>query len=530
MADSDTRLGTGTVKKYSLQRFLATVVFFSIAVPAVISGGILIRENYQRTIAQDSLAAADNYADLLEAGMSIALWNVSPELGQPLIESILVDPSVLSIVVVTEQGHVFLEHRRASSADDTEESIALNRDIYYNQTKLGHVEVLYSLAKAQSRVANETKLLAIIILVQLVVSLVTLSTVLHRRVLSPLKKLCTAAAGIAKGDLKTAIPWVKDDEFGALSHELESMRGALEQNFTQLEKRVNERTAQLQAVNYTMKATLDQLQLAQQNLIQSEKLAALGALVAGVAHELNTPIGNGLTVATALCDSCTGMKQQMSDGLTKTALEKFMRDMDEGTQLVNRNLEKASELVSCFKQVAVDRTSAQRRKFSLRELLNETRLTVSPVFKRTPYVVDIDVAEDIILDGYPGPLGQVITNLLNNAVIHAFDGKAHGRVVLAARQFADDVRLTVADDGKGIAPENQAKIFDPFFTTKLGAGGNGLGMHIVHNIVTGVLGGTIKLTSQVGEGTCFTLLLPRVAPIAAVVQGDDELLAQVAMN
>lgn len=529
MADTTQIMDVVPGSKHSLQRFLATVVFLCIAVPAVVSGGILIRENYHRTINQDSLTAAHSYADLLEAGMSVALWNVSPELGRPLMDSILVDPSVLAVVVKTDEQQTFLEHRKAEGTDSAEDSVTLGREISYNDTKLGEVEVVYSLAKAKSRAANETKLLAIIILVQLIVSLATISSVLHRRVLSPLKKLSSAAAGIAKGDLKTAIPKVKHDEFGALSHELETMRGALEQNFTQLENRVQERTAQLQAVNYTMKATLDQLQHTQRNLIQSEKLAALGALVAGIAHELNTPIGNGLTVATSLCDSCSEMKKQMQTGLTKSALEKFLRDMDEGSQLVNRNLEKASELVSSFKQVAVDRTSAQRRKFSLREILNETRLTVSPIFKRTPFIVDVDVVEDVTLDGYPGPLGQVITNLLNNAVIHAFDGRDHGRVVLAVTKLADGVRLTVADDGVGIPEEHQAKIFDPFFTTKLGAGGNGLGMHIVHNIITGVLGGTIKLTSQVGEGACFTLFLPFVAPVITAADDDNE-TPQMAVN
>jgi signal transduction histidine kinase/ligand-binding sensor domain-containing protein len=266
-----------------------------------------------------------------------------------------------------------------------------------------------------------------------------------------------------------------------------------------------------------------QLKQMESNLIQSEKLAALGALVAGVAHELNTPIGNGLTVATTLCDSCDLMKEQMKNGLTKSALEKFVQDMDEGTHLVNRNLERASELVSSFKQVAVDRTSAKRRKFSLQEILNEICLTVSPSFKRTPYVVEIRTHEDINLDSYPGPLGQVITNLLNNAVIHAFDGRDHGRVVVTTKNVLGGVNITVADDGVGITPENQQKIFDPFFTTKLGRGGNGLGMHIVHNIVTGVLGGTIQLHSQVGEGTSFTLFLPKAAP--SIPAADDEILS-----
>lgn len=502
----------GSLSRQSLQRFLAVVVFFSIAIPAVFSGGVLIWENYQRTIEQDSLTAAAGYADLLEAGMTIPLWNVSPDLGQPLIESIFVDSAVLSVIVKTEQGDPFLEYIRNQVDFSKQEKVTLTRSVLYNDERLGKVELVYSLERARARATNEAKLLAIIIFVQLVVSLVTISVVLHRRVLSPLKKLGIAASGIAHGDLKTNIPSLKNDEFGDLSLQLESMRGVLEQNFTQLEKRVDERTVELRAVNSALQGTLDQLRQAQDNLIQSEKLAALGALVAGVAHELNTPIGNGLTVTTTLCDSCVSIKKDMVDGLTRSKLEKFIRDMDEGTQLVNRNLEKASELVSSFKQVAVDRTSVQRRSFSLLAILNETRLTVSPIFKRTPYKVEIDVAEDLMIDSYPGPLGQVITNLLNNAVIHAFDGRDYGTVLLRAEKVPDGVKLVIADDGIGIPEENQARIFDPFFTTKLGAGGNGLGMHIVHNIVTGMLGGKIKLESEVGVGTSFTLFLPSAAP------------------
>lgn len=498
--------------RQSLQGFLAVVVFLSIAIPAVLSGGFLIWQNYQRTVEQESKAAAEGYADLLEAGMTIPLWNVSPDLGQPLIESIFVDSAVLSVIVNTEQGKPFLEYVRSQAEVDSQETISLQRAVVYHGESLGNVKLVYSLERALARSTQEAKLLAIIIFAQLVVSLLTLSWVLHRRVLQPVKKLSVAASGIAHGDLKTAIPCLQNDEFGDLSEQLEVMRGELEESFTELEQRVDERTIELKSVNTAMQGTLDQLRMAQDNLIQSEKLAALGALVAGVAHELNTPIGNGLTVATALCQSCTQIKKDMQDGLTRSSLERFIHDMDEGTQLVNRNLEKASELVSSFKQVAVDRTSAQRRRFSLLSLLKETQLTVSPIFKRTPYQVIIDTPENIELDSYPGPLGQVVTNLLNNAVIHAFAGRDHGKVTLRARSLADAIELTVEDDGCGIAPEYQARIFDPFFTTKLGEGGNGLGMHIVHNIVTAMLGGSIKLSSTVGVGTSFTLRLPLVAP------------------
>lgn len=504
----------GRLRRHRLQHYLAVVVFLSIAFPAVVSGGFLIWQNYQRTLQQDSVLAANNYMDLLQAGMSIPLWNVSPELGKPLLDSILVDTAVVSIRVVTETGEPFLQYMR--DGDGSVDNIVLQRKVLYHQDVIGQVEMAYSLAAAQARASAETQLLAITIIVQLIVSLLTISWVLHRKILSPLQKLGAAAAGIAKGDLKTTMPTLANDEFGELSQQLEGMRSELDIHFSQLEQRVDKRTLELRIVNETLQGTLDRLQQTQHYLVQSEKLAALGSLVAGVAHELNTPIGNGLTVATSMCDSCDTIKQDMNQGLTRTALDRFLRDMDEGSQLVTRNLEKASELVSSFKQVAMDRTSAQRRRFSLSAILAETRMTLSPAFKRTPYMVDIQVADELTLDSYPGPLGQVVTNLLNNALIHAFDGKANGTVVMRAEKHHDMVELIVEDDGVGIPDEHQNRIFDPFFTTKLGAGGSGLGMHIVHNIVTGILGGKIRVWSQVGKGTRFVLTLPLSAPRESV--------------
>ncbi|RYZ82256.1 MAG: HAMP domain-containing histidine kinase, partial [Moraxellaceae bacterium] len=173
---------------------------------------------------------------------------------------------------------------------------------------------------------------------------------------------------------------------------------------------------------------------------------------------------------------------------------------------------KASELVSGFKQVAMDRTSAQRRSFKLLDFLNDTYLTLTPTFRRTAIKVNIDCPENIELNSYPGPLGQVITNLLNNTLIHAFESDSVGQVDIRANQEGELVKIDVKDNGKGILPEHIGKIFDPFFTTKLGKGGNGLGMHIVHNIVSGLLGGSISVCSTPNNGCCFTLLLPSIAP------------------
>ncbi|WP_239923597.1 sensor histidine kinase [Agaribacterium haliotis] len=496
----------------SLQRFLLFIVVMSVAVPATLTGFLLIRENFYRTVDHDSREMANNYIELLEAGMTMPLWNIAADLGQPLIDSVSIDPAVTAIEVKAVHGESFLSYTRQESfADDSQ--IEVTRDIIYEGEKLGQVTLVYSLARAKSRAVAESRLLLTIIIIQLVFTIVLVSYFLRRRVVTPVKLLEQAAVGIAEGDLKTAIPPLNDDEFGALSLQLERMRGSLESSFTTLEDRVRERTVDLVEVNQELQQTLDQLKQTQGNLVQSEKLAALGSLVAGVAHELNTPIGNGLTVASSLFDESRSLNRQMEEGLTRSALETYVNDMIEGTSLVVSSLDRASELVSSFKQVAMDRTSAQRRNFDLLAVLKETKLTVSPAFKHTPYVVDIECDEAILLDSYPGPLGQIVTNLLNNTLIHAFDGRDHGRALIRGQKLGDDQCLvSVTDDGAGIPEANLKRIFDPFFTTKLGEGGNGLGMHIVHNLVTGVLGGTIEVSSKLGEGTTFTMVVPIKAP------------------
>lgn len=502
----------------SLYRYLAVVVLVCIALPALISGSMLIYTNYERTVNHESRTTAEGYADVLEAGMSVPLWNVSPDLGRPIVENVFVDPSVQSVVVYTESASKFLEYARTNDQSSNEPVVTVSRDVRYGGEVIGSFQLGYSLDKARTQASKEAKTLAIIICVQLIVSLAAISLMLHRRVLLPLKKLDSAAAGIAQGDLRTQIPYLNDDEFGSLSERLERMRSVLEENFTELEGRVETRTAQLLTVNETLQGALNQLRQAQDSLVQSEKLAALGSLVAGVAHELNTPIGNGLTVISSLCDACDEFNRSIETGLTRGALDKFRKDMDEGSRLVCRNLEKASELVSSFKQVAVDRTNVQRRKYKLRAFLEETLLTASPVYKHTPFSVELVMDADTLMDGYPGPLGQVVTNLLNNAIIHAFGGRDHGAVRVVVRELEDHVELVVSDDGVGIAYENQPKIFNPFFTTKMGEGGNGLGMNIVHNIVTGMMGGQITLHSTPGEGTTFTIVLPISAPEDAQVE------------
>ncbi|MBK6295679.1 MAG: HAMP domain-containing histidine kinase [Rhodoferax sp.] len=235
--------------------------------------------------------------------------------------------------------------------------------------------------------------------------------------------------------------------------------------------------------------------------------------MAGIAHELNTPIGNCVTVASTMREHNEEFAESLLQGVRRSTLQTYVERTREGTTILMRSLTKAAELVSSFKQVAVDQTSVNRRFFRLSDTVNEIMLTLSPMIRKTPHTVSCQIPPDLTMESYPGPLGQIITNLINNSFLHGFETGMRGTVTVSAEAIDNEwLQLSIEDNGAGIPQENLDRIFDPFFTTKLGQGGSGLGLSIVHNLVTGVLGGSIKVTSSSGGGTRISLNLPRTAP------------------
>lgn len=274
-----------------------------------------------------------------------------------------------------------------------------------------------------------------------------------------------------------------------------------------LESKVEERTAEL-------KQTIAQLKTTQEELLHSEKLASLGSLVAGISHDLNTPIGNTLTVATTLQEHVHEMQTTITKGeLKKSRLLDFLSVSEEMSDLLVRSCRRAAELVASFKQVAADQASERRRQFELKEVVEDVLVTLRPNFKHQPWRLECEVAPGIECDSYPGPLGQVVSNLIQNACLHAFEGRSEGTVTLRAdRAIEGWVKMSVCDNGTGMEPGTLARVFDPFFTTRLGQGGSGLGLSVSYRIVTSILGGAISAESTPGQGTCFTVMFPVEAP------------------
>ncbi|WP_051293949.1 sensor histidine kinase [Pseudoduganella violaceinigra] len=253
---------------------------------------------------------------------------------------------------------------------------------------------------------------------------------------------------------------------------------------------------------------------AQDELARSERLAALGSMVAGVAHELNTPIGNSLVAASTLHDKVRALAETFEGGMRRSDMRKFLDDAEGIGELLTRNIERAAGLVSSFKQVAVDRTTSKRRKFDLGAVIQENMDTMAPELRKTPYQVTVNVASLVAMDSYPGPLGQVLAALVNNAILHGFHQRAHGRIdITVPVPTGEQADIIIRDDGAGIASGNLNRIFDPFFTTRMSEGRSGLGLNIVHNIVTTILGGKIHVDSALGAGTTFRITIPLDAPM-----------------
>ena len=356
-----------------------------------------------------------------------------------------------------------------------------------------------------------------------------LTPLLARRVAGSVQALVTAAGEESSGQHVARWPQGPIRELNQLSSQLGDMarqihaqKADLVQLNQGLEQRVAERTQDLAHANAALQTSMRDLQNARDDLVRQERLASLGGLVAGVAHELNTPLGNSVLAISTLQGDLRQFRASLAQGLRKSALDALLDGVDQATDIAGRNLHRAADLVTSFKQVAVDQTSGHRRRFDLRAVVGELLLTLKPTLARTPYQLTLEVPAGITLDSYPGSLGQIITNLVNNAVLHGFDGRDQGTITLRAEQQAGDggqVLLSVHDDGRGIPAALRSRVFDPFVTTRMGRGGSGLGLNIAHSIAANVLGGSLSVSSEEGVGTTFLLQMPCRAPQAAVPAG-----------
>ena len=515
-------------RRWSLRYAVILALLVGLLVPTALV--LLYDAQKTRRVALDDLRRdLARTSEVMALSLAEPVWQVSPDLAEPMIKAQFDDPRFVSMQVIEPSTpEPFLTHSRPQPKGEQDLILSDTRPIRRDGREIAKLTINMSAAPLLE--VKRADMIGTLLrsLLTLTVSSITILWVMRVFVLQPMTKLTQAAEALAAGRLEQPLELRGSDEISRVGLAMERMRQALLSAFEALREHANtleetlrQRTAELTASNDDLSRALEHLQKAQTELVESEKLASLGRLVAGVAHELNTPLGNSLTVVSALEDRFKQLDQMLTNNepMRRSLLVELVRDTRRGQDILHRNVQKAADLVRDFKQVSIDQTTDQRRDFELAKVVEDVMVMVEPSYKHTPVVIETELEAGVVMNSFPGSLGQVLTNLLMNALIHAFEGRAAGRVLVRCKWLSEElVELVVSDDGRGMDESVRKRIFDPFFTTKLGTGGSGLGMHIVHSIVVNVLGGQIEVRSSPGHGAQMVIQMPSRAPIRVTAE------------
>jgi len=395
--------------------------------------------------------------------------------------------------------------------------------IKQNENLLGYVYIQSSLEQVEALTRQIIIITAVVVSLTFLISLLITSRLEHK-ITAPLHRLTETIQQVSQHkDYSIRCDQMAYKDVDILARNVNIMLSRIEKHLIkqdnaeqqilklnhELEDKVNKRTDALKESNQELLSTLEKLHQFQGQLVESEKMASLGDMVAGVAHEVNTPIGLGVTASTLLSDRLNEIKQAFDEKTLKSSqLKRFLTEGQENVGIIYRNLNRAADLISSFKKVAVDQSNENDRLFNVSELLNEVLLTLAPQLKKTPYQIELNCPDDLMVTSKPGPINQILINLILNSVIHGFEGRDSGLIQINIMLLSGQLHIGYQDNGKGIDQAIRTKVFDPFITTKRGEGGSGLGLHLVYNLVTQALGGTINLDSEPGKGVNFDINFP----------------------
>ncbi|MBB4844322.1 C4-dicarboxylate-specific signal transduction histidine kinase [Paucibacter oligotrophus] len=522
---------------------------------AIFGFEIALQFNHGRAGIAEELGMFQN---IFHGNISHGMWHMDPQEVDATVAGLLQMPSVSRVIISLPNGDVF----RDAAAKDKEKTAGLGssrifrslgairyRDSRSTEVLLGRLEIQSNGGVILSRLRPwiATALLAAALKTLILIFLVRL---FFSRILSrPLFTIARLASEIDPKDARLQALPVKPgtpDELDVISiaingllTEVGNTVGALDQLNKGLEAQVADRTAKLQSanvelarqqedlrsevslrrqkeldlqhVNSSLAESLDKLQLAQQSLVEAGKMAALGALVAGVAHEINTPVGLSLTGSSHFKYMVEQLEEQLNAGqLSETDLASFLQDAKELARTICASLEKAAALVGSFKLLAVDQVNDEIREFEPREYIEDVLLTHQQLLKRARVSVAIDCEASLTVRSYAGAWSQILSNLISNSINHGLTPEqADPRIEISVCETAQELTLVYQDNGQGMSEETAKKIYDPFFTTNRQAGGSGLGMHIVYNLVVQKLHGQIRLVTAMGEGVKFTIQLSK---------------------
>src|SRR5471032_1409757 len=458
----------------------------------------------------------------LQTSLPSALWDLDKAKVDNIVAAEMLPPELVAIRVYDTSVGLFsgkLRHGDGAitsiDGDSAVTGTPVVADLAYRDSGAAGA----ALAAEVRRKVTEVLLLDLILVAALALSL--------RIVFDPLKQLRDGLFDLATrgSDEVEELPESRRDELGEVIRGFNAIQRKVKSNIERIREAEDEARKSAQE---TTQALAD-LRRTQESLLQAERLASLGGLVAGVAHEINTPVGIALTSASVLMEATDRVHEAVAGGnIKKSDILRYLETAGESARLIMNNAYRAAHLIHSFKQIAVDQVSEARRRFELHDYINEVVSSLQPKLKKTRIRVAIDCPSDIVLDSYPGALAQVITNLTLNCVEHAFDADDEGSIAIRVALEGDWIEMRVVDDGKGIPADMLDKVFDPFVTTRRGQGGTGLGLNIVFNLIAKQFAGSISVSSVLGHGASFVLRIPRVTPIdeaAGVVHEDARLHA-----
>lgn len=401
--------------------------------------------------------------------------------------------------------------------------IELAKAIYADEKVLGYVYVRASQEELSAYIQTRILLDILIALIALG-SAFFISSKLQKRFTSPIENLLSVMQKVSKQkDYQVRAPTAPIKEYNMLSRAFNTMLDRIEQQISKLqqaeqenrqltlslEQKIAERTDALKTSNQELLNTLATLHQYQNQIVETEKMASLGQMVAGVAHEVNTPIGLGVTASTLLQDKLADIQRAFDEKkLTSSQLARFLSESKENLGIIYRNMERAASLISSFKRVAVDQSNENRRQFNMQQLINEVLLSLRPNLKKTQHQIIVNCPAQLELDSKPGPINQILINLIMNSLIHAFEHIEQGEMTIDISVQDSNCQLIYTDNGAGVPESIKKRIFDPFVTTKRGEGGSGLGLHLVYNLVTQALNGKIQLDSTLGQGIRISINFP----------------------
>ena len=425
--------------------------------------------------------------------------------------------SIITYILNLRENMFFLDGELKKLRDNRK---TINIKLYAKNDKIIDIaeNIQLNTIKNSENIIKNSIIIALLISTIFTVLILIAAKTLLLRINTPLSTIIDFIENfkLDKIGLSQKLPIKNNDEFTQLSKVFNSLTETISNNIheisklnKELEQRVYERTEELEDANEELQASIYNLKQTQEKLIESEKMASLGSLVAGVAHEINTPVGIGLTGATHFLDLTKEIRESYDkDEMSQEVFENYLNNAKELTTLITSNLSRTAKLVKSFKQIAVDQSVEEKRRINLKEYLTDTIFSLGSITKKIDLDINILDSSSLEINTYPGYITQVFTNLIINSIKHGFKGHKKGTIELDIQRIENKVQLKYTDNGNGIKKENLNKIFDPFFTTNRESGGTGLGLNIIYNIVTSKLNGTITCSSEENKGVEFIIKFP----------------------